>query len=122
MTQTGTMAPMSKAMQDCVDACMSCHTMCEETMSSCMSMGSGGQDRMQIMRALIDCSEMTRMCADMMMRRSPLAAEMSAMCARACEMCAQACMSMPDDPQMIRCAESCRRCAEMCRAMAAATA
>ena len=56
---------------------------------------------------------MTRMCADMMMRRSPLHNEM-------CVMCAQACMSMPEDELMTRCAEACRRCSEMCRAMAGA--
>jgi hypothetical protein len=118
MTQPGTMTPMSKEMQDCVEACMTAHTMCEEAMSSCMHMG--GQTQMQIMRALMDCSEMTRMCADMMMRRSPMAQEMCAMCAKACDMCAEACMSMPDDQQMMRCAEACRRCAEMCRTMAGA--
>ncbi|MFF1277992.1 four-helix bundle copper-binding protein [Streptomyces marokkonensis] len=111
--------PMSQEMQDCVHACMSCHGVCEETMSSCLQMG--GQARMQIMRALMDCSEMTRMCADMMMRRSPLANEMCMMCAQACDMGAEACMSMPDDDRMTRCAESCRRCSEMCRAMAGAT-
>lgn len=120
MQQTGSMTTMSKEMQDCVQACLSCHTMCEETMSSCMQLG--GQAQMQIMRTLMDCSEMTRMCADMMMRRSPMSAEMCALCARACEMCAEACMSMPDDPQMMRCAEACRRCADMCRTMAAARA
>ncbi|MFF4502482.1 four-helix bundle copper-binding protein [Streptomyces sp. NPDC001401] len=119
MTQTGPMTAMSKEMQDCVQACMSCHAVCEETMSSCMQMG--GAPSMQIMRALMDCSEMTRMCADMMMRRSPMSAEMCAMCAKACDMCAEACMSMPDDPQMMRCAEACRRTAEMCRAMSGAT-
>ncbi|MET7846392.1 hypothetical protein ABZT45_49670, partial [Streptomyces sp. NPDC005356] len=77
MTQAGSMTAMSKEMQDCVTACMSCHSVCEETMSSCMQMG--GQPQMQIMRALIDCSEMTRMCADMMMRRSPMSPEMCAM-------------------------------------------
>jgi hypothetical protein len=120
MTQPGTANTMSSRMQDCVEACMSCHSMCEETMSSCMQM-DGGQDRMQIMRALLDCSEATRMRADMMMRRSPMATEMCAMCAKACDMCAEACMSIPDDPQMTRCAESCSRCAEMCRTMAGAT-
>ena len=119
MTQTGPAAAMSKEMQDCVEACMSCHSMCEETMSSCMQMG--GQGQMRIMRALIDCADMTRMCADMMMRRSPMSAEMCAMCAKACEMCAEACMSMPDDPQLMRCAQACRRCAETCRAMAGMT-
>ncbi|MFF7748930.1 four-helix bundle copper-binding protein [Streptomyces sp. NPDC007971] len=118
MTQPGTMTAMTKQMQECVEAWMNCHTVCEETMSSCMQMG--GQAQMQIMRALMDCSETTRMCADMMMRRSPMSPEMCAMCAKACEMCAEACMSMPDDPQMMRCAEACRRCADMCRAMAGA--
>lgn len=120
MTQQSAAAtPMSKEMQDCVQACMSCHGVCEETMSACLHQGD--QTQMQIMRALMDCSETTRMCADMMMRRSPLAGEMCAMCARACDMCAEACMSVPDDDQMMRCAESCRRCAESCRAMAGAT-
>ncbi|MDX6328739.1 MAG: hypothetical protein QOI83_1122 [Streptomycetaceae bacterium] len=119
--QQGQMAAMSKEMQRCVEACMACHTMCEQTMSSTLQMG-GGQAEMQIMRALMDCTELTRICADMMMRRSPLMAEMCAMCARACEMCAEACMSMPNDPQMARCAESCRKCAEMCRSMAGAAA
>ncbi|MFJ9659869.1 four-helix bundle copper-binding protein [Streptomyces griseoflavus] len=118
MTQQPTMEPMSRETQDCVAACMSCHSVCEETMSSCLQ--AGGEARMPIMRALIDCSEMTRMCADMMMRRSPLANEMCMMCAQACDMCAEACMSMPDDG-MTRCAESCRRCSEMCRAMAGST-
>ncbi|MFE9612698.1 four-helix bundle copper-binding protein [Streptomyces sp. NPDC006012] len=116
MTQPGTMPALSQQMQDCIQACMNCHSVCEETMSSCLSMG--GQAQMQIMRTLLDCSEMTRMCADMMMRRSPMAAEMCAMCAKMCEMCAEACMTMPDDAQMQRCAEACRRCVETCRAMA----
>ncbi|WP_225840411.1 four-helix bundle copper-binding protein [Streptomyces sp. NK08204] len=118
MTQPGTMTPMTEQMQECVDACMACHAVCEETMSSCLQIG--GQAQMQIMRSLLDCSETTRMCADMMMRRSPLSAEMCTLCAQACDMCAQACMSVPDDPQMMRCAEACRRCAETCLAMAGA--
>ncbi|MEU8973034.1 four-helix bundle copper-binding protein [Streptomyces monashensis] len=120
MTQSGmTMKPMTQQMQECVDACMTAHRLCEETMSSCMQMG--GQVQMKIMRALMDCSETTRMCADMMMRRSPMAGEMCAMCAKACDMCVEACMTMPDDPQMMRCAEACRHAAQMCRAMAGAT-
>jgi hypothetical protein len=118
--QPGAVTPMTKQMQDCVEACMACHSMCEETMSSCLQMG--GQSQMQIMRALIDCTDITRMCADMTMRRSPMMAEMCRMCARACDLCAEACMAMPEDEQMMRCAEACRRCAEACRAMAGATA
>ena len=118
--QPGAMTPMTPQMQDCVEACMACHSMCEETMSSCLQMG--GQAQMQIMRTLIDCTEMTRMCADMTMRRSPMMAEMCRMCAQACDLCAEACMAMPDNEQMMQCALSCRRCAEACRAMAGAIA
>ncbi|MFE5548584.1 four-helix bundle copper-binding protein [Streptomyces sp. NPDC056534] len=108
-------------MQNAIDACMSCHTVCEEALSACMTTSApGGQAQAQVMRALMDCTELTRMCADLVMRRSPMAAEMCTLCATACEMCAEACMSMPDDPQLMRCAEACRRCAEMCRTMAGA--
>jgi hypothetical protein len=110
------MPALTQQMQECIDACMESHNICEETMSSCMQ--QGGPAQMQIMRALLDCSETTRMCADMMMRRSPMAGDMCGVCARACDMCAEACMSMPDDPQMMRCAEACRHSAEKCRAMA----
>ncbi len=117
--QQPTMEPMSRQMQECVQACMDCHAVCEETMSSCLHMG--GEASMPVMRALMDCAEITRMCADMMMRRSPLADEMCMMCAQACDICAEACLSMPEDDRMTACADSCRRCSEMCRAMAGAT-
>ncbi|MFE9901734.1 four-helix bundle copper-binding protein [Streptomyces achromogenes] len=118
MTQSPAVPALTQQMQDCIAACMDCHSICEETMSSCMQ--KGGQQQMQIMRALMDCSETTRMCADMMMRRSPMHTDMCALCAKACDMCAEACTAMPDDQQMMRCAEACRRCAETCRAMAGA--
>jgi hypothetical protein len=118
MTQSPTMPALTRQMQECIEACMNCHSICEETMSSCMQ--QGGQQQMQVMRALMDCSETTRMCADMMMRRSPMHTDMCALCAKACDMCAEACTTMPDDQQLTRCAEACRRCAETCRAMAGA--
>ncbi|EKX67714.1 four-helix bundle copper-binding protein [Streptomyces ipomoeae] len=111
-----TVTTMSKEMRECIDACMTAHRMCEETMSSCMR--RGGQAEMQVMRALMDCADMTRICADMMMRGSDMMTQMCRMCAEACSLCAEACSSMPDDPQMARCAEACRRCADMCGAMA----
>ena len=120
MQQTGGMTRMSKQMQECVEACLACHSTCEETMSYCLQ--QGGQMDAQIMRALMDCSDTTRMCADMMMRRSPISTEMCALCARACDLCAEACRTMPDDAQLTKCAESCHKCAEMCRTMAGARA
>ncbi len=71
-------------------------------MSSCIH--KGGQDQMQVMRALMDCTEMTRMHVDMMMRR-PHGRGHVPMCAKTCDICAAAC----------------RHCAETRRAMAGAT-
>jgi hypothetical protein len=108
---------MTAEMQKCVDACMECYSCCERTMSHCLKQGGRYVD-MAIMGALMDCADVSRVCADMMMRQSPLATEMAAMCARICDMCAEACMAMAEDTMMKRCAEVCRKCAEACRAMA----
>ncbi|GAA2580339.1 hypothetical protein GCM10010399_07620 [Dactylosporangium fulvum] len=77
----------------------------------------------QMMRMMMDCAEISRLCADMMSRMSPMHMEMSAMCMRACMMCADMATSrMPDDAQMRKLAEMCRTCAESCRTMAGAAA
>lgn len=112
---------MSKEMQRCVDACLACYSMCEETINHCLQKGGRHTDS-SIMRALADCSDITRTCADMCMRMSSMSSDMCALCARVCEMCMEACMRIPDDPQMKRCADACRTCAEACRSMAGARA
>lgn len=114
---------MTPEMQRCVDTCMECHAMCEETLNRCMSdlgkdMGRSADGR--LMRLLMDCAEVSRMCADMMMRGSEMSMQMCQMCAQVCEMCAEACRAMGDDEMMMRCAEACARCAESCRAMSGA--
>jgi hypothetical protein len=121
MQKAGGMTRMSKEMQECVEACLACHNICEETMSYCLQQGGKHVDA-QLMRTMMDCTDLTRICADMLMRRSPMSGEMCKLCAQACDLCAQACAAMPDDQQLMRCAESCRKCAEMCRAMAGARA
>jgi hypothetical protein len=89
---------LSKEMQTCIDACLSCYTRCEEALNHCLQQGGQHADP-QMIRTLTDC------------------AEMSAMVARMCDMCADACMRMPDDAMMMRCADSCTECAQACRAM-----
>jgi hypothetical protein len=107
---------LSKEMQTCIDACLSCYTRCEEALNHCLQQGGQHADP-QMIRTLTDCAEMSRMCAEMMMRMSPMSSEMCAMVARMCDMCADACMRMPDDAMMMRCADSCTECAQACRAM-----
>jgi hypothetical protein len=86
-----------------------------ETMMQCMN--SGKMD-MKMMCTFMDCMEMCQMCANCIMRMSPMSGEMCAMCAEMCTMCATMCESMGDNPMMKRCAEMCRRCAGSCSMMA----
>ncbi len=104
-----------------IDNCMSCSSMCEETIAYCMDMPGTMMDAMN-MRTLMDCAAITKVCADMMCRMSPMQKEMCAMCARMCMMCAEMCMKMPGDAQMMKLAEACRACANSCQTMAGAAA
>jgi hypothetical protein len=112
---------MTAEVQNGINACMECHTVCEETFNYSLQRGGKYVDT-RLLCTIMDCSDMTRMCADMCMRKSTMSAEMSAMCARICDMCRDMCMRMPDDQQMARCAEACLKCAEACRMMAGARA
>ena len=37
--------PLSKETQDCIQACMACHGVCEETMSACLQTGGDAHVR-----------------------------------------------------------------------------
>ncbi|MDN3354974.1 four-helix bundle copper-binding protein [Actinomadura sp. DC4] len=103
--------------QKSIDACIEAYSCCEQTIAHCLQQGKQHVD-MTMMGPLMDCVDVARACADMMMRQSPHAVEMSATCARVADMCAEACMTMNSDPVMKRCAGICRTCAEACRSLA----
>ncbi|WP_242667097.1 four-helix bundle copper-binding protein [Frankia casuarinae] len=100
---------------------MSCSALCEETISYCMDM-PGAMMESANMRLMMDCAAVTRTCADMMCRMSPMHGEMCAMCARICVMCAEMCERMPQDQQLAKLAGACRSCAESCNTMVGAAA
>jgi hypothetical protein len=104
-------------MQKCIDACMESYSCCEQTMTYCLNEG-GQYVEMSIMGPLMDCADIARTCADMVIRQSPLAMEMAAACARVADMCAEACVSLSSDSMMKRCAGICRTCTEACRSLA----
>ncbi|WP_433224396.1 four-helix bundle copper-binding protein [Microtetraspora malaysiensis] len=109
-------------MQRCIDKCMEVHSCCEQTMTHCLQRGGKHAD-MAMMGALMDCSDMTRICGDMMMRQSPMAMEMASLCARAADKCAEMAMSMSDgDPMMQKCANTCHEFVQMARKMSPARA
>jgi hypothetical protein len=72
---------------------------------------------------LLDCADISRVSADLMLRQSPRHFVTCGACAQICEACAEDCEKLdPQDEEMKRCAEICRRCAELCREMSHAKA
>lgn len=108
---------MSTEMQQCIQECLSCHSICAATVTYCLQMG-GAHAAADHIQALLDCAESCQTSANFLLRGSPLHARTCGVCAEACARCAASCEQMGNDVQMRACAESCRRCAESCRRMA----
>lgn len=104
------------AMRSCIDECQSCHDVCVETVTHCLSMG-GEHAEAEHIRALMDCVQICTTSADFMLRGSPSHGDVCGVCADICDECAASCDGL-DGPEMKRCADQCRRCAESCRDMA----
>jgi len=108
------MRMISKEMQACIDACLSCYQMCfGMAMTHCLEQG-GEHVKPKHFRAMIACADMCRDSAHMMLMDWTQAKRLCALCAEACETCAKECEALPD---MKDCAEECRRCADACRKM-----
>ncbi len=104
----------------CIQECLSCHSICLQTVAYCLNMGGKHADARHI-GLLLDCAQSCQTSADFMLRGSSLHGRACGFCAEVCEQCAQSCEQMGDDAQMKACADECRRCAESCRAMASMT-
>jgi hypothetical protein len=103
-------------MQECIEECTSCHRICLETLTHCLSKGGRHADAHHI-RLLTDCAEICQTSANFMLRNSELHVHTCGACAEICERCARSCEEMSDDDLMARCAEACRSCAAICREM-----
>lgn len=107
----------SAEMDRCIEACISCHEVCTESVVHCLSLGGRHADVDHI-RALMDCAAICLADAGFMMRQSPQHTDVCGVCATVCERCADSCAGLANEHQMQLCADECRRCAELCRAMA----
>jgi hypothetical protein len=112
---------MGERMQRCIQECLSCFSICEQTLAHGLKKGGKHADP-QLMKALVDCAESCRMSAGMMSRESTFHARHCALCADICKACEEACEELPDDAQMKACADACRSCFEACRSMGTARA
>jgi hypothetical protein len=109
---------MAEQMQRCIQECLSCFSICEQTLAHALKRG-GRHATADLTRALLDCAESCRMSAAMMSRESAFHARQCALCADVCKACEEACEAFADDPQMKACADACRSCFESCRTMGA---
>ena len=108
---------VSDDMEQCINNCLGCHRICEETAAYCTQMG-GKHAEATHLRLLLDCAQICITSADFMTRLSDLHPQVCGVCAQACTHCAESCEQFGDDAQMKECAETCRRCAESCQQMA----
>lgn len=108
-------------MQQCIQNCLECHSVCLEMVTHCLSMG-GQHAEVAHIGLLLDCAEICQTSANFMLRNSPFHGQTCRVCAEICERCAQDCERFRDDGMMQSCAQVCRRCADSCQRMASAMA
>lgn len=108
---------MGEAMQNCIQACTTCHSVCMETLQHCLKMGGKHSEQAHIV-LMMDCAEICQISANFMLRGSPLHTLTCGACAEVCDRCAEDCSRFGDDAMMARCAEACRMCAQSCHEMA----
>jgi hypothetical protein len=111
------MSHVTEHMRHCIDECLRCYSVCEETMTHYLQKGGKHAEANHI-RTLADCAAICAASAGFMLRGSDLHPRTCDVCAEACDRCAQSCEAMADDEMMKRCAEVCRSCAKSCREMA----
>jgi hypothetical protein len=112
---------MDAEMEACIDNCLRCYRVCEQTKMHCLNKG-GEHAAADHLSTLADCAKICATSADFMIRMSRNHAQTCGVCAAICDECAAECERMADDGQMRQCAEACRRCAQSCQQMAGSPA
>ncbi len=109
---------MSKDMEQCIQACLDCYSVCTTTAAHCLDMGGQHASR-QHQATMLDCASICQTSAGFMLRGSPMHGRVCGVCAEACRACEQECRSMANgDQMMLQCADVCRRCGDSCERMA----
>ena len=115
-----TTARLSPEMQRCIDECLHCYSLCEQTAAHCLILGGRHAEPSHI-RLLMDCADICRMAAGFMLRGSDYHGRICETCADVCRACAEDCERVdPTDQLMKECAAQCRSCADSCARMASA--
>lgn len=107
---------MSSEMRQCIDDCLSCASVCTETLRHCLMMG-GKHTEAQHVTIMLDCAEICQTSANFMLRQSAAHVETCGTCAAVCRACEESCRQIGGEV-MLRCADECAKCAESCERMA----
>ncbi len=108
---------VSPDLQQCIQACLDCHSLCSNTVTYCLQQG-GAHAEVDHITLMLDCAEISQTCANFMLRKSALHMRTCKICAEVCNMCAMDCQRFADDERMQACADACRQCSAHCREMA----
>lgn len=119
MSHGGATKSLSTEMRECVDACLSCASLCAETTRYCLEMG-GKHAEVQHITIMIDCAEICQTSANFMLRQSAAYTETCSTCAAICRACEESCRQL-GGTAMTNCADECAGCAESCERMAGLT-
>lgn len=109
-----------RALQDCIDACQECASVCERTARHCL--GMGGEHASPAHQTLLrDCAHICATAGAFMARGSEHHHLVCGVCAELCVACAEDCERLAEgDQTMEQCAKTCRACARSCEQMAGA--
>ena len=109
---------MAMKMDECIQNCLDCYRACLATVPHCLSRGGEHASPAHI-TMLLECAEICRTSAHMMIIGSTHHGEVCGLCATACERCSEECRMMGNgDTKMLDCADVCDRCARTCTGMA----
>ena len=101
-------------MQDAIQACLDCHSMClRMAMTYCAAQG-GTHLAAAHLQLMMNCAEICQTCANFMLSNSPLQKTVTAACAEVCEACAKSCEQVG---AMQDCIDECRKCEQSCKTM-----
>ncbi len=99
----------------CIEHCLECYRSCLETATRhCLEVG-GAHVEPAHFRLMLNCAEICRTAAELMMSKSAFHARLCAVCADVCEACAESCRNIGE---MDDCARACEQCAASCGVMA----
>lgn len=115
-SSTPVLQAMTEEMRDCIQDCLECANICEQTIAFCLQQG-GPHAAPEHIRLLRDCADICLMAAAMMSRGSAFQRQHCALCAEVCKACAASCDRVGREPQMQTCADACRQCEQSCRRM-----